>query len=95
MTTMYLEIVSPEATLYAGEITAVSAPGLDGSFQILSTHAPLVASLQAGVLKLQGVSELIEAHAAKFSALEKGVYTLSVNSGTLEVKNNKIIVLAD
>jgi F-type H+-transporting ATPase subunit epsilon len=48
---MYLEIVSPEATLYAGEITAVSAPGLDGSFQVLSAHAPLVASLQAGALK--------------------------------------------
>lgn len=92
---MYLEIVSPEATLYKGEITAVSAPGLDGSFQILSTHAPLVASLQAGALKIQGVSELSEAHASKFSALEKGVYTLAINSGTLEVKNNRIIVLAD
>mgnify|MGYP000598407665 CR=1 FL=1 len=92
---MFVEIITPDRKVFAGEASVVTLPGVDGSFQILSAHAPLVASLQAGVLKLQGVSELIEAHAAKFSALEKGVYTLSVNSGTLEVKNNKIIVLAD
>jgi len=92
---MYLEIVSPEATLYAGEISSVSAPGKDGFFQILSAHAALVASLGAGEIKLQGVVELSPEHASKFAALEKGVYSLSIQSGTLEVKNNKIIVLAD
>lgn len=92
---MYLEIVSPEATLYAGEITAVSAPGVNGSLQILNLHAPLVAALKAGELKLKGVSEISENHASKFTAAEKGTYMLPIQSGTLEVKNNKIIVLAD
>ncbi|MEJ6546725.1 MAG: F0F1 ATP synthase subunit epsilon [Flavobacteriaceae bacterium] len=92
---MYLEIVSPEATLYTGEISSISAPGKDGFFQILSAHAALVASLGTGEIKLQGVEAMPLGHASKFTALEKGVYTLSIQSGTLEVKNNKIIVLAD
>jgi len=92
---MHLEIVSPEATLYSGDISAITAPGTDGSFQILSAHAPLVAALAAGEVKIQGVSELIEAQASKFTALEKGVYSLSIQSGTLEVKENMIVVLAD
>jgi F-type H+-transporting ATPase subunit epsilon len=33
---MLLEILSPEASLFKGEITSVSVPGLDGSFQILN-----------------------------------------------------------
>jgi F-type H+-transporting ATPase subunit epsilon len=39
---MLLEIVSPEASLFKGEITSVSVPGVDGSFQILNNHAPIV-----------------------------------------------------
>jgi F-type H+-transporting ATPase subunit epsilon len=35
---MLLEILSPEASLFKGEITSVSVPGLDGSFQILNNH---------------------------------------------------------
>jgi F-type H+-transporting ATPase subunit epsilon len=42
---MLLEILSPEASLFKGEITSVSVPGLDGSFQILN-HAPIVSLLQ-------------------------------------------------
>ncbi|MCW1952958.1 MAG: F0F1 ATP synthase subunit epsilon [Flavobacteriia bacterium] len=92
---MHVEIVSPEATLYSGEITAVTAPGSDGSFQILSAHAPLVATLAAGEIKIQGVASLEGEQASKFSSVGQGIYSLSIQSGTLEVKNNKIIVLAD
>jgi F-type H+-transporting ATPase subunit epsilon len=35
---MLLEIVSPEASLFKGEITSISVPGVDGSFQILNNH---------------------------------------------------------
>ena len=92
---MYLEIVSPEATLYSGDITSLTAPGTDGSFQILSAHAPLVSALGSGILKLQGVATIVASQASKFIAVEKGVFTLQIKSGTLEVKNNKIVVLAD
>jgi F-type H+-transporting ATPase subunit epsilon len=52
---MLLEIVSPEASLFKGEITSISVPGVDGSFQILNNHAPIV-SLQKGTVVLQILS---------------------------------------
>ena len=36
---MFLEIVSPEATLFGQEVTAVSVPGINGEFQMLNNHA--------------------------------------------------------
>jgi F0F1-type ATP synthase epsilon subunit len=41
---MFLEIVSPEAKLFQGEVTSVSLPGVDGSFQLLNQHAPIVST---------------------------------------------------
>ena len=49
---MILEIVSPEATLFKGEVTSVTLPGVDGSFQILNNHAPIVSILKQGGVKL-------------------------------------------
>lgn len=92
---MHVEIVSPEATLYSGEISSVTAPGTDGSFQVLSAHAPLVAALGAGEIKIQGVERLQEEQASRFTSVGQGAFSLSIQSGTLEVKNNTIIVLAD
>ncbi|MDA9184459.1 hypothetical protein N9O25_02570, partial [Flavobacteriaceae bacterium] len=45
---MYLEIISPEATLFAGEIESLTLPGMDGSFQLLENHAAIVSTLEAG-----------------------------------------------
>ena len=51
---MYLEIVSPEATLFAGEVTSVTVPGINGEFQMLQDHAPIVSLLQKGKVKIDG-----------------------------------------
>jgi F-type H+-transporting ATPase subunit epsilon len=51
-----LEILSPEASLFKGEITSVSVPGLDGSFQILNNHAPIVSLLQKGTVSITAPS---------------------------------------
>ena len=50
---MYLEIVSPEATLFQGEVNAVSVPGSQGSFQVLNNHAAIVSSLTVGEAKIE------------------------------------------
>jgi F-type H+-transporting ATPase subunit epsilon len=47
---MLLEILSPEASLFKGEITSVSVPGDD--FQILNNHAPIVSLLQRGTVSI-------------------------------------------
>ena len=92
---MYLEIVSPEATLFAGEVTAVTVPGIHGEFQMLNNHAPIVALLQEGKVRFKGNIVLDEANEDKFSKASNGDTILEIISGTVEIKNNKVIVLAD
>ena len=92
---MYLEIVSPEATLFAGEVTAVTLPGIDGEFQMLQDHAPLVSLLGEGDVKIQGNVEIHEDFQSKFTKTNDGDTLLAINSGTVEMKDNKVIVLAD
>tara|TARA_R110002050_G_scaffold110892_1_gene223553 strand:+ start:46099 stop:46380 length:282 start_codon:yes stop_codon:yes gene_type:complete len=93
---MYLEIVSPEATLFSGDVTSVIVPGINGEFQMLANHAPIVSLLQEGVVKIQGNTIVIaEAYQSKFSKASNGATTLSISSGTVEMKDNKVIVLAD
>ncbi|MDB4292006.1 F0F1 ATP synthase subunit epsilon [Maribacter sp.] len=91
---MYLEIVSPEATLFAGEVTSVTVPGINGEFQMLKDHAPIVSLLQAGNVMVEGNVDIDEAYAGKFTKAD-GKTILSISSGTIEMKDNKVIVLAD
>ena len=92
---MYLEIVSPEATLFAGEVTTVTVPGVEGEFQMLKDHAAIVSLLQEGNVKFDGSAAIAEAHASKFSKDAHGKTLLHITSGTVEMKDNKIIVLVD
>ena len=93
---MILEIVSPEATLFSGEVTSVSVPGINGEFQMLYNHAAIVSILQKGNIKITAPSFNIEkANLAKFTKVNEQTYWLAINSGTIEMNNNKIIVLAD
>ena len=55
---MYLEIISPEAKLFEGEITSIILPGSAGSFQLLNNHAPIVSTLSSGTVKIFGKIKL-------------------------------------
>jgi F-type H+-transporting ATPase subunit epsilon len=58
---MYLEIVSPEKTLFNGDVDSVLVPGTDGSFQMLDNHAPIVSTLISGTVKILGqISDSVE-----------------------------------
>ncbi len=93
---MVLEIVSPEATLFKGEVTSVTLPGVDGSFQILNNHAPIVSILKDGDIKIVANNFSIKKDVAhKFVKVNEQTYTLAIASGTIEMKDNKVIVLAD
>jgi F-type H+-transporting ATPase subunit epsilon len=92
---MYLEIVSPEATLFSGDVISVTVPGVDGEFQMLNNHAPVVSLLQKGKVKIEGNAKVMEGHENKFSKDNLGKTILPITSGTVEMKDNKIIVLAD
>ena len=91
---MFLEIVTPEAVLFSGEVESVAVPGINGEFQMLDNHAPIVSLLQAGNIKIKGNLELDEEVQDKFS--KDGDDTLlAISSGTIELNENKIIILAD
>jgi len=91
---MYLEIVTPEATLYSGEVESVAVPGVNGEFEMLNDHAPIVSLLKEGHVKVHGNIQLDEEVEDKFTKTDRGV-SLAINSGTIEMNDNKIIVLAD
>ncbi|TPV34731.1 F0F1 ATP synthase subunit epsilon [Paucihalobacter ruber] len=91
---MNLEIVSPEATLFNGEVTSVAVPGLNGEFEMLNNHAPVVSILKSGYVKIKGDIQLDQVNQGKFIKKDK-CYWLEINSGTIEMKNNKVIVLAE
>jgi F-type H+-transporting ATPase subunit epsilon len=93
---MILEIVSPEASLFKGEITSISVPGVDGNFQILNNHAPIVSLLQKGTVKITAATFKFSKEATNLFIKENDQnYTLAISSGTIEMKDNKVIVLAD
>ena len=92
---MYLEIVSPEATLFSGEVTSVTVPGINGEFQMLQNHAAVVSLLQEGEVKIQGNITVEEQFQDKFTTNKNGQTVLTITSGTVEMNDNKVIVLAD
>jgi len=76
-----IEIVTPDTTIFSGEITLAQLPGLDGSFEIMNNHAPLISVLKKGRIKLIDKQQLTQ--------------YFDVNGGVVEVLENKILVLAE
>jgi len=77
---MLLEILTPEKKLYSGEATLVQLPGVDGLFEILNRHAPIIAALKTGTIKANTPA---------------GTKTFSIGGGFVECLNNKVIVCAE
>ena len=78
---MKVEIITPEAALYTGEASYVFLPGIDGSMGILNNHAPLIASLKKGEVRVKDNTNK--------------EHKFAINGGTAEVNNNKVIILAE
>ena len=91
---MYLEIVTPEASLVSGEVESVTVPGMDGEFQMLNNHAAIVSLLVEGEVRFKGSPSIAEGYANKFIQKE-GTWTMHINGVTVECSDNKVIVLAD
>ena len=95
---MQLEIITPEVKIFEGEVDAVQFPGLDGSFQVLNGHAPIISALSSGDVKvnLSTVYDTeIENDAVQVDASDKKVIRVAIKGGVVELLNNKVIVLAE
>lgn len=92
---MILEIVTPEATILHTQVDVVSLPGSDGKFQLLNHHAPIVSLLIEGEVKFKGINITIDEQFENKFTNVKGEYSFPIKSGTIEMKENYAIVLAD
>ena len=57
MATFHFELASPEQLVFSGEVEHVVVPGAEGEFGVLAHHAPLIAMLRPGILKILGANE--------------------------------------
>jgi F-type H+-transporting ATPase subunit epsilon len=92
---MYLEIISPEATLYSGNIDSLSVPGTDGSFQVLENHAAIVSTLVKGKVTIKGTFDPSKSFETPFKKIDSNSIALEISSGTVELQDNKLILLVD
>ena len=91
---MILEIISPEKIIFTGEVESVAVPGVDGEFEMLNNHAAIVSNLKKGAIKIYGNISLDDVQKEVFKKGDRG-YFLDINSGTVEVKNNKVTALVE
>jgi len=92
---MILEIVTPEAILVSSEVNSVSVPGINGEFQMLNHHAAIVSILVKGNVTFKGDAIEIDEKFKDHFSKDNEAYVLPINSGTIEMKDNKVIILAD
>ncbi len=76
---MELIALTPEKELFNGKISSVKVPGINGQFEILNGHAPIVAALTTGQVRI----------------IDEGGTrtTFDINKGFIEVINNEVSLL--
>jgi F-type H+-transporting ATPase subunit epsilon len=79
MATFHFDLVSPEQLVFSGEVEHVVVPGTEGEFGVLAGHAPVVAMLKPGILRILGPNE----------------QRILVVGGFAEVSSEGLTVLAD
>lgn len=75
---MQVDILTPDKTLFSGNAEVLTLPGVNGSFQILEDHAPMIANLGKGKMTIKASGKLDE---------------FDVQGGLVEVVKNKVVVL--
>ena len=91
---MYLEIITPEQTLFKGEVDSVLFPGSLGDFQVLNNHAPIVSTLKKGEVKIIGKLNIDPTVKDQFDISDKQTI-LEIDSGTVEMNKNQVTLLVD
>jgi F-type H+-transporting ATPase subunit epsilon len=76
-----VKIVSPGGVVYSDTALGVTAPGVQGSFQVLFNHAPLLSALEVGQVKVMNK--------------EGQDLLFATSGGVLEVRNNTVVLLVE
>ncbi len=78
---MQLDILTPERKVFSGKVYGIYLPGTEGTFEILENHAPIIASLGKGKMKILKDKNTTE--------------TYDISGGFVEMLNNKASVLIE
>jgi F-type H+-transporting ATPase subunit epsilon len=78
---IHLEIVTPSKIEFDDDVKSFTAPGMEGSFQVLPHHAPFITTLQCGKVK--------------FTTKDDNEKIFATSGGVVEVLDNKISMLAE
>ncbi|MFD2532374.1 ATP synthase F1 subunit epsilon [Gracilimonas halophila] len=80
MSTFNAQILTPNGSLFQGEVSGVKLPGTQGSFEVKANHAPIVSTLEKGNVLVRKAD---------------GDTTYAISGGFVEVNNNKLTLLAE
>lgn len=80
MNTFMAQILTPNGSLYEGEVTGVQMPGIMGSFEVKANHAPIVSALDEGTVLVRKAD---------------GNVNYNISGGFVEVAKNKLTLLAE
>ncbi|MFA8299894.1 MAG: ATP synthase F1 subunit epsilon [Hyphomicrobiales bacterium] len=78
---MKLEIITPDKNLYNGEVSLIQLPGIDGSFEILEHHAPMISALSKGKIRVVD--------------MERETHYFEIEGGVVEVQLREVLILLD
>lgn len=94
---MNLKIITPEAVLYNGLADAVIVPGVEGEFEVLNNHAPIVSLLTEGTIRIKGDMILKPERPERevFKINNQNETQLKINSGTIEVIDNDVTLIVE
>lgn len=76
---MKVKITKPDSTLYEGEVSLMQLPGSNGLFEILNNHAPIIASLAKGVIRIEDD--------------DKHTHTFDIRGGVVKGQKNDFTIL--
>jgi len=79
--TLQVDIVSPTGSIFRGEAERLRAPGIQGAFEVLHNHAPMIAAIELGPI---------------YVTLTSGErVAFATSGGFVEVLNNTVTILAE
>lgn len=81
MPNLQVEIVTPDRRVFQGEAKGVQAPGVEGSFEVLYNHAPMIAAFEVGPIRV--------------TTAEGDRFYFATSGGIVEVIDNYVTVLAE
>lgn len=80
MSTFQAQILTPNGSLFEGEVSGVQMPGAMGSFEVKANHAPIVSALDEGTVLVRKAD---------------GDVNYNISGGFVEVSKNKLTLLAE